>query len=95
MRLLAEELLLCSPSDPGARFTAWQALERNKVIYALAAAALVVEAETGKAARGVAPKSSSSSSARCRSIRGVEVRRLRAWKPWAPSGPSRGRNRRM
>ena len=46
--LLAEELLLCSPSDPGARFTAWQALGRNKVIYALAAAALVVEAETGK-----------------------------------------------
>ena len=46
--LLAQELLLCSPYDPGARFTAWQALGRNKVIYALAAAALVVEAETGK-----------------------------------------------
>ena len=46
--ILAQELLLCSPYDPGARFTAWQALGRNKVIYALAAAALVVEAETGK-----------------------------------------------
>ena len=46
--ILRQELLLCSPYDPGARFTAWQALGRNKVIYALAAAALVVEAETGK-----------------------------------------------
>ena len=46
--ILRQELLLCSPFDPEARFTAWQALGRNKVIYALADAALVVEAETGK-----------------------------------------------
>lgn len=46
--LRAQALLLCSPSDPEARFTAGQALARNKVIYALADAALVVEAETGK-----------------------------------------------
>ena len=50
--LLTQELLLCSPYDPGARFTAWQALGRNKVIYALAAAALVVEAETGQGGTG-------------------------------------------
>ena len=46
--LRAQQLLLCSPYDPEARFTAGQALGRNKVIYGLAEAALVVEAAVGR-----------------------------------------------
>ncbi len=46
--LLDETLLLCSPFDPSARFQAWQAMDRNKLIYALADAALVVQSDVGK-----------------------------------------------
>ena len=46
--LLDEVLLLCSPFDPAARFQAWQAMDRNKLIYALADAALVVQSDVGK-----------------------------------------------
>ena len=46
--LLNEELLLCSPFEPSARFQAWQAMDRNKLIYALADAALVVQSDVGK-----------------------------------------------
>ena len=37
-------LALVSPYEPEAGFTAWRALGRNKIIYALAAATLVVDA---------------------------------------------------
>ena len=46
--LMNQELLLCSPFDPTAGFKAWQAMERNKLIYALADAALVVQSDVGK-----------------------------------------------
>ena len=42
--LLEERLVLVSPYDPRARFNVGHAMQRNKVIYALAAAALVVNA---------------------------------------------------
>ena len=43
--LLEERLALVSPFDPSARFTVAQAMQRNKVIYALAEAGLVVNAD--------------------------------------------------
>ena len=46
--LMNHELLLCSPFDPAAGFKAWQAMDRNKLIYALADAALVVQSDVGK-----------------------------------------------
>ena len=46
--LLNEDMLLCSPFDPSAGFQAWRAMERNKLIYALADAALVVQSEVGR-----------------------------------------------
>ena len=45
--LLEERLLLVSPYDPAARFNVGHAMQRNKVIYALAAAALVVNTMAG------------------------------------------------
>lgn len=46
--LMNHELLLCSPFDPAAGFKAWQAMDHNKLIYALADAALVVQSDVGK-----------------------------------------------
>lgn len=46
--LLEGRLVLISPYDPGARFNVGHAMQRNKLIYALADAALVVNAEEGK-----------------------------------------------
>ncbi len=46
--LLNGMLLLCSPFDPAARFQVWRAMDRNKLIYALSDAALVVESDVGK-----------------------------------------------
>ena len=46
--LLNDRLLLCSPFDPAARFQVWRAMDRNKLIYALSDAALVVESDVGK-----------------------------------------------
>ena len=43
--LLAERLLLVSPFDPSLRFTVVQAMQRNRVIYSLAEAGLVVNAD--------------------------------------------------
>ena len=47
-RLLEGRLVLISPYDPNAGFNAGHAMQRNKVIYALADAALVVNAEINK-----------------------------------------------
>jgi DNA processing protein len=46
--LLEGRLVLISPYDPGARFNVGHAMQRNKIIYALADAALVVEAEPNR-----------------------------------------------
>ena len=46
--LLEERLLLVSPYDPKARFNVGHAMQRNKTIYALADAALVVNATANK-----------------------------------------------
>lgn len=46
--LLEGRLVLISPYDPNARFHVGHAMQRNKLIYALADAALVVNAEEGK-----------------------------------------------
>ncbi len=46
--LLDEQLVLVSPYDPNAGFNVGHAMQRNKVIYALADAALVVSAEFEK-----------------------------------------------
>ena len=47
-RLLEGRLVLISPYDPNAGFNAGHAMQRNKVIYALADASLVVNAEINK-----------------------------------------------
>ena len=46
--LMNEQLVLVSPFDPAARFQVWRAMQRNKLIYALADAAFVAAAEDGK-----------------------------------------------
>jgi predicted Rossmann fold nucleotide-binding protein DprA/Smf involved in DNA uptake len=46
--LLDGQLVLISPYDPNAAFNVGHAMQRNKVIYALSDAALVVNAEAGK-----------------------------------------------
>lgn len=46
--LLAGRLLLMSPWDPSAGFNVGHAMQRNKLIYALADAALVVSSDKGK-----------------------------------------------
>lgn len=46
--LLDGQLVLISPYDPGAGFNVGHAMQRNKLIYALADAALVVNADAGK-----------------------------------------------
>lgn len=46
--LLDGRLVLVSPYDPNAGFNVGHAMQRNKVVYALADAALVVNAEVGK-----------------------------------------------
>ena len=46
--LLKGQLVLMSPFDPGSRFNVGHAMQRNKVIYALADAALVVESDLNK-----------------------------------------------
>ncbi len=46
--LMQQRLLLCSPFDPAARFLAWRAMDRNKLIYALSDAALVVQSDVGE-----------------------------------------------
>ena len=46
--LLNGQLVLISPYDPGSRFNVGHAMQRNKVIYAMADAALVVESDLKK-----------------------------------------------
>lgn len=46
--LLNGQLVLISPYDPGSRFNVGRAMQRNKVIYALADAALVVDSDLNK-----------------------------------------------
>ena len=46
--LMNGRLVLVSPFDPAARFQVWRAMQRNKLIYALADAAFVAAAEDGK-----------------------------------------------
>lgn len=46
--LMNGRLVLVSPFDPAARFRVWRAMQRNKLIYALADAAFVAAAEDGK-----------------------------------------------
>ena len=46
--LLNGQLVLVSPHDPGSRFNVGHAMRRNKVIYALADAALVVNSDLNK-----------------------------------------------
>ena len=47
-RLLEGQLVLLSPYDPNAGFNAGHAMQRNKLIYALADVALVVNADLNK-----------------------------------------------
>ena len=46
--LLAGGLVLVSPYDPGVGFNVGHAMQRNKVIYALADAAFVVRSDRGR-----------------------------------------------
>lgn len=46
--LMDGRLVLVCPFDPAARFQVWRAMARNKSIYALADAALIVSADLGK-----------------------------------------------
>jgi predicted Rossmann fold nucleotide-binding protein DprA/Smf involved in DNA uptake len=43
-----ERLTLLSPYDPGARFTVWSAMDRNKDVYALSAFSVVVSSDFDK-----------------------------------------------
>ena len=56
--LLDGRLVLVSPYDPAARFLAAHAMQRNKLIYALSDAAVVVNSAEGVGARGLARRSS-------------------------------------
>ncbi len=47
-KILDEQLLLVSPYDPNVGFNVGQAMQRNKLIYALADASLVVSSDRGK-----------------------------------------------
>lgn len=46
--LLEERLVLVSPFDPSMRFTVAQAMQRNRVIYAIAEAGLVVNSDVNR-----------------------------------------------
>ena len=46
--LMEGQLVLISPYDPSVGFQNWQAMQRNKLIYALADAALVVNSDVNK-----------------------------------------------
>ena len=46
--LMDGRLVLVCPFDPAARFQVWRAMARNKSVYALADAALIVSADLGK-----------------------------------------------
>ena len=46
--LMEGRLLLISPYDPAIRFQVWNAMDRNKLIYALADSALVMNSDHGK-----------------------------------------------
>lgn len=46
--LMESRLLLLSPYDPEARFQVWNAMDRNKYIYALSSAGLVMNADLNK-----------------------------------------------
>ena len=46
--LMDDRLTLVSPFDPSARFKSWNAMARNKLIYALGDAGLVVDSAYGK-----------------------------------------------
>ena len=46
--LMDGRLVLACPYDPAARFQVGQAMQRNKLIYALSDAALVVNSDYGK-----------------------------------------------
>lgn len=46
--LMGGQLVLVCPYDPAVRFLAWHAMHRNKLIYALADAALVVNSDHGR-----------------------------------------------
>ncbi len=46
--IMGGQLLLISPHDPGTGFTVGNAMQRNKLIYALADAALVVSSDSNK-----------------------------------------------
>ena len=46
--LMEGRLVLVSPYDPAVRFQVWNAMDRNKLIYALADAALVMNSDHGK-----------------------------------------------
>jgi len=46
--IASKRLLLISPFHPGARFTVWNAMDRNKLIYAMADYSLIVSAEHNK-----------------------------------------------
>ncbi|MCF6248122.1 MAG: DNA-processing protein DprA [Desulfobacula sp.] len=46
--IASKRLLLISPFHPGAMFTVWNAMDRNKLIYAMADFALIVSAEHKK-----------------------------------------------
>jgi DNA processing protein len=46
--IMSQQLLLISAYDPNSRFSVGHALQRNKLIYAMADAALVVDSDIGK-----------------------------------------------
>ena len=88
--LLDEQLVLVSPYDPSAGFNVGHAMQRNKVIYALADAALVVSAEFEKGGTWAGAIEQLQKyrfvpvyvRSTCDSSRGIEALRSMGAKPW-------------
>ncbi len=83
--LLEGRLVLTSPYDPSASFNVGHAMQRNKLIYALADAGLVVSAEEGRGgtwagrAAGEAP---AGARLRRRAKKGLDALRRKGALPW-------------
>lgn len=94
--LLAVQLLLISPWYPSAGFNVGHAMQRNKLVYALADAALVVSSDAGKGGTPEpVPPSSLTNCGWCRCMGAQPTRRPPGWMPCAARGLWHGPSHRM
>ena len=99
-------LVLVSSFDPAVRFRGWRAMERNKQIYALADAALVVNSDYGQGGtwagatqqlgdrgRGYVPVYVHSNGERGRGLEELAARGARRWPEPRPDAARKRRER--